>query len=80
MDEELERYVREVARRVKLHAAVLFGSRARGDHGPWSGYDLLLIGEFREPYLEEAESPDGDGGLHPGRAPPIHARGGLGDA
>ena len=31
---------------------ILFGSRARGDWLPWSDYDLLVIGDFREPYLE----------------------------
>lgn len=41
-----------VKRNIRLHAAILFGSRARGDHKPWSDYDLLLIGEFQEPYLK----------------------------
>ena len=27
----------------KLEAVILFGSRARGDWGPWSDYDLLII-------------------------------------
>jgi len=48
----LRKYVERVSRRVRIHAAILFGSRARGDHGPWSDYDLLLIGDFREPYLQ----------------------------
>ena len=49
---ELKEYVEKVRGRMKLHAAILFGSRARGDHGPWSDYDLLLIGDFKDPYLE----------------------------
>lgn len=52
IEKELKEYVERVKDRVRLHAAILFGSRARGDHGPWSDYDLLLIGDFREPYLE----------------------------
>jgi len=52
IDKELIEYVKRVGKRVKLHAAILFGSRARGDHKPWSDYDILLIGEFKEPYLE----------------------------
>ena len=52
VEEDLRRYVERVSSRIKLYAAILFGSRARGDHKPWSDYDLLLIGEFSEPYLE----------------------------
>lgn len=49
---ELKDYVERVSKVVRVHAAILFGSRARGDHGPWSDYDLLLIGDFEGPYLE----------------------------
>ncbi len=35
-----------------LDAIILFGSRARGDWRPWSDYDLLIIAEFREKYLD----------------------------
>ena len=52
IDKELIEYVKRVGKQVKLHAAILFGSRARGNHKPWSDYDILLIGEFKEPYLE----------------------------
>jgi len=56
MSDELKEYVERVSRRVRLHAAILFGSRARGDHGPWSDYDLLLIGDFKEPYLDRLKT------------------------
>ena len=56
MSDELREYVERVSRRVRLHAAILFGSRARGDHGPWSDYDLLLIGDFKEPYLDRLKT------------------------
>lgn len=36
----------------KLEVVILFGSRARGDWGPWSDYDLLIIAEFKEKYLD----------------------------
>lgn len=49
---EIKKYIEKVSRYVKLHAAILFGSRARGDHGPWSDYDILLIGDFNEDYME----------------------------
>jgi len=48
----VRRYVELVSKTVKLYAAILFGSYARGDYGPWSDADLLLIGEFNAPYLE----------------------------
>jgi len=56
MSDELREYVKRISRRVKLHAAIFFGSRARGDHGPWSDYDLLLIGDFNEPYLDRLKT------------------------
>jgi len=56
MNDELREYVERVSRRVRLHAAILFGSRARGDYGPWSDYDLLLIGDFKEPYLDRLKT------------------------
>ena len=56
MSDELREYVERVSRRVRLHAAILFGSRSRGDHGPWSDYDLLLVGDFKEPYLDRLKT------------------------
>jgi len=56
VSDELREYVERVSRRVRLHAAILFGSRARGDHGPWSDYDLLLIRDFKEPYLDRLKT------------------------
>ena len=50
--EILRKYVEKVSEMIRIHVAILFGSRARRDHGPWSDYDILLIGEFEEPYLE----------------------------
>ena len=45
----VEKLVRRLGR---VHAVILFGSRARGDWLPWSDYDLLIIADFDEPYLE----------------------------
>jgi len=56
VSDELREYVERVSRKVRLHAAILFGSRARGDHGPWSDYDLLLIGDFKKPYLDRLKT------------------------
>jgi predicted nucleotidyltransferase len=44
--------VKQLANRYRLYGVVFSGSRARGDYKPWSGYDLLVIGAFEEPYLE----------------------------
>lgn len=34
--------------RERIGRIVLFGSRARGDHKPWSDYDVLLIVDKRD--------------------------------
>ena len=34
-----------------LKDVILFGSRARGDWGPWSDYDLLIVADFDEDFL-----------------------------
>jgi len=49
---ELSSVVECLKRRFNLYAIILTGSRARGDHKPWSDYDLLIIGDFNKPYLE----------------------------
>ena len=49
---ELAAVVERLVRSLNPVAVVLFGSRARGDWGPWSDYDLLIIAEFEVPYLE----------------------------
>ncbi|HDI31835.1 MAG TPA: nucleotidyltransferase domain-containing protein [Thermofilum sp.] len=48
----LKEVIGKIQAKYKIHAILLFGSRARGDYMPWSDYDLLIIGEFKERYLE----------------------------
>ncbi|MHA1252567.1 MAG: nucleotidyltransferase domain-containing protein [Candidatus Helarchaeota archaeon] len=36
----------------KITALILFGSRARNDHLPYSDYDILIIADFQENYLD----------------------------
>jgi len=50
--EELQEVVERLKRVLRVRAVILFGSRARGDWGPWSDYDLLIVADFDEPYLE----------------------------
>lgn len=37
--------IREISMKYKVQKAVLFGSRARGDHSPVSDYDIAITGE-----------------------------------
>ena len=48
----LKQIVNRLTGKLCVKAIVLFGSRARGDWGPWSDYDLLIIADFREQYLD----------------------------
>lgn len=41
-----------IGQRLKVRGVILFGSRARGDFMPWSDYDVLIIADFKEPYLD----------------------------
>ncbi len=54
MDEDmlLQRAVDRIVGVLKAKVVILFGSRARGDWVPWSDYDLLIIADFREGYLD----------------------------
>ncbi len=49
MDQEtlaqVNRFLQAVGRRYRLRHAILFGSRARGDHFKHSDVDLLLVSE-----------------------------------
>jgi len=53
---EADRVLKEVVERLRREfgakAVVLFGSRARGDWKPWSDFDLLIIADFKEKYLD----------------------------
>lgn len=49
---DVEDVVKKLASRYRLTAVILFGSHARGDWGPWSDYDLLIIGDFEEKYVD----------------------------
>jgi predicted nucleotidyltransferase len=55
VENELKHVLRSLEglkRRYTVHWFVLFGSRARGDYKPWSDYDILVIADFNEEYLE----------------------------
>ena len=48
----LREAVERLIKKLHVKVVILYGSRARGDWGPWSDYDLLIIGDFRERYLD----------------------------
>jgi len=52
----METWLKEVVERLVSElrpiAVILFGSRARGDWKPWSDYDLLIVAEFKERYMD----------------------------
>ncbi len=50
--EELLKAVKRIVDSCRVDALILFGSRARGDYKPWSDYDILVIADFREKYLD----------------------------
>lgn len=50
--DDVKKYIEKVSNHIRLHAVILFGSKACGDHDPWSDYDILLIGDFIEDYME----------------------------
>ncbi len=51
-DELLAQVVKRLVEKLDVKAVILFGSRARGDWTPGSDYDLLIIADFRERYLD----------------------------
>ena len=55
-NELLKKVVKCLVRKLNVKAIILFGSRARGDWGPWSDYDLLIIADFREKYLDRIKT------------------------
>ncbi len=50
--EELIKIVDKILSSFKTYAVILFDSRARGDYKPWSDYDILIIADFRDKYLD----------------------------
>ncbi|MEM1573354.1 MAG: nucleotidyltransferase domain-containing protein [Candidatus Methanomethylicaceae archaeon] len=51
-NEELLKAVKKILEKFHVDVIILFGSRARGDYKPWSDYDILIIANFREKYLD----------------------------
>lgn len=54
--EELKRVIGKITSNLRVYAVILAGSRARGDYKPWSDYDLVVIADFKEKYLDRIKS------------------------
>lgn len=50
--EAVKNYVDRIARKFEARCVILWGSRARGDHTPTSDYDIIVIADFKEKFLE----------------------------
>ncbi len=46
------RAIVEALRRYGAERIILFGSRARGDAGPWSDYDVVVVRRTRRRFLD----------------------------
>jgi len=44
-----------IKQRIDLKAVILFGSRARGTFNMYSDYDLVIIGDFKDDYVDRRE-------------------------
>ncbi|HUY00555.1 MAG TPA: nucleotidyltransferase domain-containing protein [Candidatus Deferrimicrobium sp.] len=44
--------IQKIQQKIKLHAVILFGSRAKGDAKFYSDFDLVIIGDFKIPFFE----------------------------
>lgn len=46
--------IEQIQKKVPLKAVILFGSHAKGDAHQFSDYDLVIIADFQESYLNRA--------------------------
>lgn len=53
--ELFENMIINLQKKIELFAFILFGSRARGDSTKYSDYDVVIIGSFKEPFMDRGE-------------------------
>ena len=51
-NQKLNEFISKLSNRYNLDCIILFGSRARNEHLRKSDIDLLIVGDFREDFLE----------------------------
>ncbi len=44
--------IRKIQQKIVLHAVILYGSRAKSTAKFYSDFDLVIIGDFKLPYIE----------------------------
>ena len=44
--------IKKIEKRIRLHAFIIFGSRAKGNYLDHSDYDVLIIADFTKKYLD----------------------------
>jgi len=54
--EKIERYRDRVVRKLNPQAIILFGSFARGDINEGSDVDIVVIANFKEPFLDRIKT------------------------
>jgi predicted nucleotidyltransferase len=47
--------IKKIRKRVSLYAFIVFGSQARGNALPYSDYDIVIIANFKEKYLDRSK-------------------------
>lgn len=58
-NEELINYLKQFAKKMEefytLECVILFGSQARGDFKPYSDIDLIIVGDFKEKFIDRGK-------------------------
>ena len=47
--------INKIEKRIHLHAFIIFGSRAKGNYLEHSDYDIVVIADFTESYLDRTD-------------------------
>ena len=51
----LKHFIKKMKEFYKLECVILFGSQARGDFKPYSDIDLIIVGDFKEKFIERGK-------------------------
>ena len=51
----LKQFVKKMEEYYTLECVILFGSQARGDFKPYSDIDLIIVGDFKEKFIDRGK-------------------------
>jgi len=51
----LKQFIKKMEEYYTLECVILFGSQARGDFKPYSDIDLIIVGDFKEKFIERGK-------------------------